>query len=584
MSKEFVKYELPKNWIWTTIGELGIVASGGTPSTRERRYWDGDIPWITPADLTNYKDKYISSGRRFITQDGLEQSSAKLLPSGTILFSSRAPIGYVAIAKNEIATNQGFKNLILTKWTNPDYIFYYLLSATQLANNMASGTTFLELSASKFSQIPIPLPPRNEQNQIVEKLEEFLSDIDNGLSNLRQVQGQLKIYRQTILKHAFEGKLTEHWRNSNDLQPINKLFSFIQEERQEQYEKEFNDWKTQVIKWEEEGKYGKKPLRIRKPKSFNPINPRNINEYPTLPKNWKWTRIGEVVYKVGDVDHRMPKDHPNGIPYLSTSNIQANGELDFTNTKSISESDYLSLSRKIKPERNDIIFPRYGTIGRNALVNTDKQFLISYSCAIIKAIPKYINPKYLFFYSLSPIIQKEIEKYIVQTTQANIGISSIENFVFPLCSIQEQELIVQELESQFSIIDNLEKAVDLGIQKSEVLQQSVLKRAFGGKLFKPELNNKSVFEEFQEIKKEKEKYFEQQKTQKTDKSKKVKKMDKSLSIEDILKTSSTPISAKEIWERSKHKDDIEAFYAELKKLQGKVKEVEKGMLTLTNES
>ena len=394
MSKEFVKYELPKNWIWTTIGELGIVASGGTPSTRERRYWDGDIPWITPADLTNYKDKYISSGRRFITQDGLEQSSAKLLPSGTILFSSRAPIGYVAIAKNEIATNQGFKNLILTKWTNPDYIFYYLLSATQLANNMASGTTFLELSASKFSQIPIPLPPRNEQNQIVEKLEEFLSDIDNGLSNLRQVQGQLKIYRQTILKHAFEGKLTEHWRNSNDLQPINKLFSFIQEERQEQYEKEFNDWKTQVIKWEEEGKYGKKPLRIRKPKSFNPINPRNINEYPTLPKNWKWTRIGEVVYKVGDVDHRMPKDHPNGIPYLSTSNIQANGELDFTNTKSISESDYLSLSRKIKPERNDIIFPRYGTIGRNALVNTDKQFLISYSCAIIKAIPKYIAKQY----------------------------------------------------------------------------------------------------------------------------------------------------------------------------------------------
>ena len=106
--------KLPKNWVLTTIGEIGIVVSGGTPSTRQPDFWGGNIAWITPADLSNYNDKYIQQGQRNITKIGLENSSAKLLPKGSILFSSRAPIGYTVIAKNEIATNQGFKNLILT--------------------------------------------------------------------------------------------------------------------------------------------------------------------------------------------------------------------------------------------------------------------------------------------------------------------------------------------------------------------------------------------------------------------------------------------------------------------------------------
>ncbi|MEQ6120352.1 restriction endonuclease subunit S [Reichenbachiella sp. MALMAid0571] len=82
MSKEFVKYELPKGWVWTTIGELGVVMSGGTPSTRERRYWSGNIPWISPADLTGYKEKYIEKGNKSITQDGLDEPSTKLVPKG----------------------------------------------------------------------------------------------------------------------------------------------------------------------------------------------------------------------------------------------------------------------------------------------------------------------------------------------------------------------------------------------------------------------------------------------------------------------------------------------------------------------
>ncbi len=104
------KYKLPKEWRWVTLEDIGIIYSGGTPSTKEPEFWEGDISWITPADLSNYTEIYISRGKRNISKLGLDYSSATLLPKDTILFSSRAPIGYVAIAKNELATNQGFKN------------------------------------------------------------------------------------------------------------------------------------------------------------------------------------------------------------------------------------------------------------------------------------------------------------------------------------------------------------------------------------------------------------------------------------------------------------------------------------------
>ncbi|MFW5871803.1 MAG: restriction endonuclease subunit S [bacterium] len=150
MEKGKQTYKLPEGWIWTTIGDIGIVKSGGTPSTRNKEFWGDDISWITPADLSGYNEKYISKGNRSISKLGLDYSSAKLLPVGTILFSSRAPIGYTVIAKNELATNQGFKNLIPTKSINREYVYYYFTTLKSQAEKVASGTTFLELSATTF--------------------------------------------------------------------------------------------------------------------------------------------------------------------------------------------------------------------------------------------------------------------------------------------------------------------------------------------------------------------------------------------------------------------------------------------------
>jgi len=154
--------QLPEGWKWVKLKEIGKIVSGGTPSTKIKDYFDGNIPWITPSDLTGYKDKFISKGKRNISEIGLKNSSAKLLPKGSILFSSRAPIGYVVISNSEVATNQGFKNLIPSKEVFNEFVYYYLKASKSLAQSLASGTTFLEISAGNFGSIPIPLPPLPE--------------------------------------------------------------------------------------------------------------------------------------------------------------------------------------------------------------------------------------------------------------------------------------------------------------------------------------------------------------------------------------------------------------------------------------
>jgi type I restriction enzyme S subunit len=193
---------IPDTWKWVTLDDIGVIVSGGTPSTKEPEFWNGDIPWITPADLSNYEDIYISKGKRSISQIGLEYSSTTLLPENSIIFSSRAPIGYVAITRTKLATNQGFKNLILNDdLINPRYVYYYLKTIKELAENMASGTTFLELSASKFKQIPFPLTSIEDQNSVVEKIEELFSQYDK-LENTFKVE----LHRLEILKKKIEKK------------------------------------------------------------------------------------------------------------------------------------------------------------------------------------------------------------------------------------------------------------------------------------------------------------------------------------------------------------------------------------------
>jgi type I restriction enzyme S subunit len=220
--------ELPGGWVWTMLGDIGTVAAGGTPSTNVPENFNGNIPWVTPADLSEFDGKFINRGARNISEKGLNSSSAVLLPAGTILFSSRAPIGYVAIAANPISTNQGFKNLTCCEYIFNEYVFYYLKASRNLAESYGSGTTFREVSASRFAKIPFPLPPLPEQQKIVEEIERCLSVADETEKAVVQSLKQAERLRQSILKKAFEGKLVP--QDPTD-EPASVLLERIKKER-----------------------------------------------------------------------------------------------------------------------------------------------------------------------------------------------------------------------------------------------------------------------------------------------------------------------------------------------------------------
>lgn len=209
-------YEVPENWVWVRLGGITQVIGGGTPSTSKKEYYDGGtISWLSPVDLSNYNDIYISRGNKMITLEGWNNSSAKLLPKDTVCLTSRAPIGYVAIAENELSTNQGFKSFLPSPTYLARFLYWYLKGNKELLESKASGTTFLELSASKAATIEFPLPPLSEQQRIVERIEELFAKLDEAKERLQEVADSFVVRKAAILHKAFTGELTKQWRLEN---------------------------------------------------------------------------------------------------------------------------------------------------------------------------------------------------------------------------------------------------------------------------------------------------------------------------------------------------------------------------------
>ncbi|HBB4083349.1 TPA: restriction endonuclease subunit S, partial [Escherichia coli] len=209
--------KLPEGWEQIEIGDIADVISGGTPKSgvAENFAPSGEgVAWLTPADLSGYKEKYISHGARDLTTLGYSSCSAKLMPKGTILFSSRAPIGYVAIAANEIATNQGFKSFAFPSDIFPDYAYYFLRNIRHIAEEMGTGTTFKEISGSSAKTLPFVLVPFAEQKIIAEKLDTLLAQVDSTKARLEQIPQILKRFRQAVLNAAVTGTITQDMQST----------------------------------------------------------------------------------------------------------------------------------------------------------------------------------------------------------------------------------------------------------------------------------------------------------------------------------------------------------------------------------
>ena len=181
------------------LGDIAQIVGGATPSTKISEYWDGGIPWITPKDLSGFDGIYIEYGSRSISQDGLEHCSAKMLPPGTVLYTSRAPIGYVAIATVPVTTNQGFKSLVLNVGYVPEYIYYLLKFSKSKIESYSSGGTFAEISANALAEVELDFPDEKHQRAIAE----VLLNLDHKIQANQNLSKTLEEIAQTIFKSWF---------------------------------------------------------------------------------------------------------------------------------------------------------------------------------------------------------------------------------------------------------------------------------------------------------------------------------------------------------------------------------------------
>lgn len=419
--------KLPLGWVESKLKDIFDTTSGGTPKRGVSAYYGGDIPWLKSGELN---DGIIFSAEEYITNEGLQNSSAKLFPKGSLLIALYgATVGKLGILNFDSTTNQAICCIYQHEMYNKYFLFYYLLNHKKYLIKQGKGGAQSNINQEIIKNLIIPLPPLNEQKRIVGKIEEEFGKIDEGVEKLRFALEQIKQYRQAVLKSAFDGKL-----------------------------------------------------------------------YKTT--EWKEKSLQELTLKIGDVDHKMPKEVKEGVPYISPKDFYGVNGIDFINAKKITKKDYKILSKKIAPNYGDIIFPRYGTIGTLRYVDAEERFLVSYSCVVIKTINEKAESKYLYYSLLSPQIKSQIQRSIRQTTQANIGIQSIKDFKIKIGIKAEQQQIVKEIEKRLKVADEIEAVIRQNLDKAEQLKQSILKKAFEGRLVPQDPNDEPASVLLEKIKAE----------------------------------------------------------------------------------
>lgn len=430
-------WEVPSNWSWKRMGEVSKVVGGGTPRTDRPEYFGGEVPWITPADLSRHHGKMIACGARSITADGLSNSGAQLVPAGTVLFSSRAPIGYVAIAASEVATNQGFKSFVLRPELIPAYVFYYLQRARHLALALASGTTFLEVSGKNAAMIPIPVPPLAEQQRIVAEIEKQFTRLEAASNSLLSAKANLRGYRNAILDAAFFGEVG-----------------------------------------------GEEPDVLRRRKYRSTADARS--ELPPIPEGWTWMTLGEL-----STDSRYGTSEKcayenAGAPVLRIPNI-SKGQVDYTDLKFASGQSTAGGDRAI--DVGDLLVVRTNgsrnLIGRGAVVRRRPDRLTTFASYLIRFRLAGHSSMFRWISTIwnAPFLRAWLEEHAATSAgQYNLSMTTLSKLPIPVPSPSEQDRIAGETEKLLSVADEADAVVNATLARTKNLRQSILNRAFSGQL------------------------------------------------------------------------------------------------------
>ena len=483
------RWTVPHNWVWTTLSELGDVVAGGTPSTKEPKYWTEEVNWISPADLTGYSAKTIRKGAKSISRIGLANSSAKVMPAGSVHFSTRAPIGYVVISSEPLTTNQGFKSLVPAPGIFNEYVYYYFMASRDYARKRASGTTFLELSGRAFGDLPIPLAPTATQHTIVAKIEELFSELDKGVESLKTARAMFDVYRQAVLKHVFEGRLTAQWREENQdkIETPEQLFARIKQEREARYEQQLQEWKVAVKKWEKNGRLKTKPSSTRPPLFPEPFTDIELMALPEISCPWLWVKVGQLfsVY-VGATPSRKKGNYWNGAINWITSGEVHFAPINKTN-ETITPEGLASASTEVHPI-GTVMLAMIGegkTRGQAAVTHVEACH--NQNTAAIRVSESEISPEYVYYYLLYRY--EDTRRIGSGNNQKALNKERVSNLPIPLPPLEEQAVIVQELKKLLSVIEQLDGEIGTQLASADALRQAILKKAFAGQLVPQDPND-----------------------------------------------------------------------------------------------
>lgn len=410
----FRKYEeIPNDWNLKTLDDVGKIVGGGTPKTTIPEYWDGDILWATPTDLTKIEENSIDDTERKITQKGLDESSAKLIEPGNLIFSSRATVGECKINTKPIATNQGFQNIIPKKEHDKKFVFYTLLQNKIKFIRFAYGTTFLEIGKNNLKNVKIAFPDNKEEES---KIANILSNLDLLLTSYRII-----IKHNKLLKTGLMQKLLTKGIGHNKFKKVKWLF------------------RTEL----------------------------------EIPEDWDVKKIKNIAkISVGLVINPSTYFDKNGtVPMITGKNVTRRGlvldDVDFISEKS---NKLLDTTRIWS---GDLVTMRVGYPGRTCMVTNEYDGINCASVIITRKDKKYVS-QFLANLTNSRLISQQVLMYQAGGAQQVVNIGSWKEFLIPLPPIPEQEKIASILSKVDEQIFEIEsKMISIKKIKNE-LQKKLL--------------------------------------------------------------------------------------------------------------
>jgi type I restriction enzyme S subunit len=468
------KNNIPKHWNLVRVGEYVISVKGKKPkhisSVKTDEY---SIPYVN-----------IKAFEKNVIDEYTEGTGCVLCEEGDFLMvwdGSRS--GYVGKAiKGALGST-----LVKLNFPNIDnnYAYYFLQSKYIELNTRAKGVGIPHVDPNILWNYYLPIPPLPEQQAIVAKIEELLSDLENGKQQLLTAQQQLKVYRQSLLKFAFEGKLTKSWRESkSDLPTADDLLIQIENGKERFYQNQLKEWETELKLWIKNGQVGKKPSKPKVPTIPDKPSVQQTEKKWDIPKNWIWTQLGSLCFvtKLAGFEYTdyVKYDDNGDLPVLKAENV---GHLGFKETlysKVKTESIKMLTRSQLFGGELIIVFVGAGT-GNVAMVPFNHKYFLGPNIGMAR--PYFIiNSKYLELFYQSIFGKNLMLSAVKAVAQPSLSMGTIRQTPLAFPSIEEQYQIVSELESKLTVCDKIEETISQSLLQAETLRQSILKRAFEGRL------------------------------------------------------------------------------------------------------